>query len=106
MTSTVKITSHNYPVKVTIRDQYGDRDATEGEDILWPEDGERTYHTTTSRTITAVDVDFYHIAAVNDRIKRYPGVTMSNGHVFGEEGEPPQPVEGQSTGLIEGDTAT
>lgn len=51
MTSTVKVTSHNNPVRVEIRDSGR---VTQVETLI-PDDGERTYHCTTTREIRLID---------------------------------------------------
>lgn len=51
MTSTVKVTSHNNPVRVEIRHSGRVMQVA----TLKPEDGERTYHCTTTREIRLID---------------------------------------------------
>ena len=52
MTSTVKVTSHNSPVRVVTRDSGIVRDDI----VLTPEDGERQLYCTTTRTLEISDV--------------------------------------------------
>lgn len=51
MTSTVKVTSHNTPVRVEIRDS----GRLMNVDLLEPKDGERSYHCTTTREVRLID---------------------------------------------------
>lgn len=52
MTSTVKVTSHNRPVRIITRDSGIVRDDI----VLTPEDGERQLYCTTTRTLEISDV--------------------------------------------------
>ena len=54
MTSTIKVTSHNYPVIVDTIDSGVVTDSV----TLKPEDGERTFHTTTTRELRITDLEY------------------------------------------------
>jgi hypothetical protein len=66
MTTTIKVTSHNYPALVRQVDRFVGPDAAGKlvrvehvmERILRPEDGEQRFHCTTSRTIEVIDLDY------------------------------------------------
>ena len=53
MTSTIKVTSHNYPVIVDTIDSGIATDSV----TLKPEDGERTFYTTTTRELRITDLE-------------------------------------------------
>lgn len=53
MTSTVKVTSHNYPVLVMIDDGRRTR-----EEVVTPQDGERHYHCTTDQKLSMIDIAY------------------------------------------------
>lgn len=72
MTTSVKVKSANYPVLVRTTDRGANNYEFSSDEILWPEDGERTFYCTTTRTITAMDIDYSHPRAKEDREKRYP----------------------------------
>ncbi len=54
MTTTIKVTSHNYPAQVVTYD-LGKK---VGEQILTPEDGEQTFHCTTTRELRITDIEY------------------------------------------------
>jgi hypothetical protein len=66
MTSTVKVTSHNFPVLIETHDKVYDRDANKLSDnytitdqkIVRPADGEQTLHCTTSRKLVITDLEY------------------------------------------------
>lgn len=60
MTTSVKIKPHNYPVKVVISDNYGEGRVTEYTEFLKAGD-EHEYYCTTSRTISATDVNYSEV---------------------------------------------
>lgn len=61
MTTTIKVTSHNYPARVTMTNRYH----PEGQDpvvvvstrVLKPEDGEVAFFCTTTQTVEVVDLE-------------------------------------------------
>ena len=60
MTTTIKVTSHNYPALVTYVDTNSEGVALRTQaGIVEAEDGEQHFHCTTSRTIEIVDLDYY-----------------------------------------------
>ncbi len=60
MTTTIKVTSHNYPARIEIVDSGN----VVGVDIKTPEDGESTYHCTTTREIRITDLEYDHPAVL------------------------------------------
>jgi hypothetical protein len=75
MTTTITITSHNYPVLVETVDR------TQGPDgehisrnvrVLWPEDGAVGLYSTTSRSVFVRDLEYDDPRAVADRASRFP----------------------------------
>jgi hypothetical protein len=62
MTTTIKVTSHNYPAHVTVIDRVqgaeGPTDAVAEERVLKPEDSEQTFYCTTSRRLEIVDLEY------------------------------------------------
>lgn len=65
MTTTIKVTSHNYPALVRIIDRYATQSngraqkvESISEQVVRPEDGELQFHCTTSRMIEIIDVDY------------------------------------------------
>jgi len=54
MTTTIKVTSHNYPALVETFD-LGKKTT---EEVLRPEDGERTFYCTTSRELRITDLEY------------------------------------------------
>lgn len=58
MTTTIKVTSHNYPALVLTTDKVGDGEGSTTERVLLPEDGEVVFHCTTTRAITIVDLEY------------------------------------------------
>lgn len=54
MTTTVKVTSHNYPVRV----ETVDSGVVSGVKVYKPEDGEQTLHCTTTRELRIVDIEY------------------------------------------------
>ncbi|ATQ67720.1 MULTISPECIES: hypothetical protein [Methylosinus] len=75
MTTTITITSHNYPVLVETVDR---TQTPNGEHIsrhvrvLWPEDGAVGFYSTTSRSIFVRDMEYDDPRAVADRAARFP----------------------------------
>ena len=60
MTTTIKVTSHNYPALVTYVDTNSDGVSNRTQAVIVEaEDGEQHFHCTTSRTIEIVDLDYY-----------------------------------------------
>jgi hypothetical protein len=58
MTTTIKVTSHNYPALVTAVDRYTATTARTQLAVLHPEDGEQIFHCTTTRTLEIVDLEY------------------------------------------------
>lgn len=62
MTTTIKVTSHNYPARVTTTDRGENADGSPYQNsstrILRPADGEQQFYCTTSRTIEVVDLEY------------------------------------------------
>lgn len=54
MTTTIKVTSHNYPALVETFDGGNKTDYK----ILTPEDGEVTFHCTTTRQLRITDIEY------------------------------------------------
>lgn len=54
MTTTIKITSHNYPARVFTTDDNGQT----SERVLWPEHGEQIFHCTTSSEVLIKDLEY------------------------------------------------
>lgn len=54
MTTTIKVTSHNYPALVETFDNGEKTDYT----VLTPEDGERVFHCTTTRQLRITDLQY------------------------------------------------
>lgn len=54
MTTTIKITSHNYPALVEIFDNGNKVDYH----VLTPEHGEQTFHCTTTRQLRITDLEY------------------------------------------------
>lgn len=54
MTTTIKVTSHNYPALVETFDSGEKTDYT----VLTPEDGERSFYCTTSRQLRITDLNY------------------------------------------------
>lgn len=74
MTTTIKVTSHNYPALVTTTDRAGPDNAviSRSERVLRPSDGEVVLYCTTSRTVEVTDIDYNDprvlaLAAVDDQ---------------------------------------
>jgi hypothetical protein len=65
MTTTIKVTSHNYPARVETFDG-GVRQYAE---IITPEDGEKIYHCTTSRELRITDLEYDDPAVVEHKAK-------------------------------------
>jgi hypothetical protein len=57
MTTTVKVTSHNYPALVTAVDRYAAPETRTQLAVLHPEDGEQSFYCTTTRTLEIVDLE-------------------------------------------------
>ena len=55
MTSTVKVTSHNFPVLVQTLNQDGE---TTEERVLQPQDGEVTFYVTTTQGLGVKDIEY------------------------------------------------
>lgn len=53
MTTTVKVTSHNYPARV----ETFDNSTKVGEIVLTPEDGEKSFYCTTTRELRITDIE-------------------------------------------------
>ena len=66
MTTTIKVTSHNYPARIETLD-LGKVVETR---ILIPEDGEVTLYCTTSRELRIVDLEYDDPAVLKDAIYR------------------------------------
>jgi hypothetical protein len=62
MTTTITVQSHNFPALVTVVDEYAGAKTVADEVLLWPEDGVRTFHCTTSRTVRVVDLTYEEAA--------------------------------------------
>ncbi|MGA2495273.1 MAG: hypothetical protein ABSF67_20415 [Roseiarcus sp.] len=69
MTTTIKVTSHNYPASVETSDLVGfQQDGAVGQvspqwkvvetRILKPEDGEQSFYCTTSRRVVVTDIEY------------------------------------------------
>lgn len=67
MTTTIKVTSHNYPAQVRLVSRYVQKQGPDGpylkventvERILRPEDGEVTFHCTTTQAVECIDLDY------------------------------------------------
>lgn len=58
MTTTIKVTSRNYPARVEVVDRYGDRDSVVQTHILTPEDGEKSFYCTTTRELRITDLEY------------------------------------------------
>ncbi len=66
MTTTIKVTSHNYPALVQVYDRVWDAEAqamsadvkVTAESVLKPADGERTFYCTTTREIRVTDLEY------------------------------------------------
>ncbi len=66
MTTTIKVTAHNYPAWVQVYDRVWDAEAqamsadvkVTAEGVLKPADGERTFHCTTTREIRVTDLEY------------------------------------------------
>jgi hypothetical protein len=75
MTTSIAVTSHNYPVLVETVDR---TQTPDGEHIaahvrvLWPEDGTVHLYSTTSRSIFVRDLEYDDPRAVTDRAARFP----------------------------------
>lgn len=54
MTTTIKVTSHNYPALVETFDNGQKTDYR----VLTPENGEQTFHCTTTRQLRITDIDY------------------------------------------------
>lgn len=90
MTTSVKIKSANYPVLVTsidlvaVRRILADKPVNVKESqghsrVLWPEDGEVQFYATTSRCISAIDLEYDDPRAAEDRAARFPAPTKEDG---------------------------
>lgn len=73
MTTSVKIKSANYPVRVRVLDMQASGLTHVAEQrVLWPEDGEVQFYATVGRQITAVDLEYTDPVAMADRSARFP----------------------------------
>jgi hypothetical protein len=75
MTTTVTVTSHNYPVLVETVDRTQTPDGehvSRSTRVLWPEDGAVGLYSTTSRSIFVRDLEYDDPRAVADRAERFP----------------------------------
>lgn len=70
MTTTIKVTSHNYPARVEVIDTYGERDSVVETRILTPEDGEQTFYCTTTRELHITDLEYDDSAVLEDKAAR------------------------------------
>lgn len=61
MTTTIKVTSHNYPARVETVDS-GDVTRTQ---IIKPSDGEMTFYCTTTRELRITDLEYDHPAVID-----------------------------------------
>lgn len=57
MTTTIKVTSHNYPAQVEVIDN---GKVIVEKRILRPEDGEQTFYCTTTRSLHITDLEYDH----------------------------------------------
>jgi hypothetical protein len=57
MTTTITVQSHNYPARVRTVDRW-EGNVRADDLVLRPEDGVRTFHCTTTRTIEVVDLEY------------------------------------------------
>jgi hypothetical protein len=64
MTTTIKVTSHNYPARVEIVDKCNDREIVVETRVLTPEDGEVQFYCTTTRQLRITDLEYDDPAAV------------------------------------------
>lgn len=69
MTSTIKVTSHNFPVRVETLDSGKVNDTK----ILIPEDGEATFYCTTTRELRITDLEYDDPAVVAAKAARASG---------------------------------
>lgn len=58
MTTTIKVTSHNYPARVEIIDRHAGQDSVTETRILTPEDGEQQFYCTTTRELRITDLEY------------------------------------------------
>jgi len=71
MTTTIKVTSHNYPARVETIDTYGDNPSIMVDArILTPEDGEQTFYCTTSRELRITDLEYDDPLVLEDKKRR------------------------------------
>lgn len=66
MTTTIKVTSHNYPALVETFDNGNKVDYV----ILTPESGEVSFHCTTTRQLRITDLDYNDPAVLADAISK------------------------------------
>lgn len=73
MTTTIKVTSHNYPAQVEVIDEYGGNPPVTAEKrILFPEDGEQTFYCTTSRKLHITDLEYDDPAVLAAKAAKTP----------------------------------
>jgi hypothetical protein len=75
MTTSIAVTSHNYPVLVETVDRTQTPDGEHLSNhvrVLWPEDGTVHLYSTTSRSIFVRDLEYDDPRAVADREARFP----------------------------------
>ena len=65
MTTTIKVTSHNYPALVEVFDN-GNKTNYH---VLTPEDGEQTFHCTTTRQLRITDLEYADPAVLAAKAK-------------------------------------
>jgi hypothetical protein len=58
MTTTIKVTSHNYPALITAVDRYTTTETRTELGVVRPEDGEVSFYCTTTRTLEIVDLEY------------------------------------------------
>lgn len=83
MTTTIKVTSHNYPARVIIYDtiqEHEDEVPTirkTSEQIVTPEDGEQTFHCTTTRELAITDLEYDDPSVLEEKAKRAAALSRS-----------------------------
>lgn len=71
MTTTIKVTSHNYPARVEVFD--GGKWQPSMNRIITPEDGEQVFYCTTTRELRITDLEYDDPAVLEHKAKAASG---------------------------------
>lgn len=73
MTTTIKVTSHNYPARVETIDDFGNSPPSVQRRIITPEDGEVVLYCTTTRELRITDLEYDDPAVIAAKTAKISG---------------------------------